>query len=93
MEVGSSVLLLMCWWKKEFVFRGVSYVRLIGLVLLIISVVIVFLDYNIAILLFGVALLLIGGYHLQTNNKVTSYIYFISGFIFFIGIIITKFQL
>ena len=67
--------------------------RLIGLVLTIISIVIVFFNYNISILLFGLALLLFGGYHLQTNNKMMSYIHFISGFIFIIGILLTGFQL
>jgi len=66
--------------------------RLIGLVLIIISIVTVFFNYNIAILVFGLALLLFGGYRLQTNNKMMSYIYFISGFIFIIGILITGFQ-
>lgn len=66
--------------------------RLIGLVLIIISIVTVFFNYNIAILVFGLALLLFGGYQLQTNNKMMSYIYFISGFIFIIGILITGFQ-
>jgi len=66
--------------------------RLAGLFLTIISIVIVFFNYNIATLVFGFALLLFGGFQLQTNNKIMSYIYFISGFIFIIGILITGFQ-
>ena len=66
--------------------------RIIGLVLTIISIVIVFFNYNIAILVFGFFILWFAGYQLQTNNKMMSYIYFISGFIFIIGILITGFQ-
>ena len=66
--------------------------RLAGLFLTFISIVIVFFNYNIAILVFGFALLLFGGFQLQTNNKMMSYIYFTSGFIFIIGILISGFQ-
>lgn len=65
--------------------------RYIGLILIITSVVIAFFNYNIAILFLGIALLSFGGYHLQTKNKMMSYIYFISGFIFIIGILISGF--
>ncbi|WP_273129266.1 hypothetical protein [Bacillus weihaiensis] len=65
--------------------------RRIAFILTIISIVIIFFYYNIAILLFGMVLLLLGGYHLQTKNKMMSYIYFVSGYIFIIGILITGF--
>jgi hypothetical protein len=77
---------------ESFEFRSQS-MRLIGPIFTIISSIIVFFNYNIAILLFGMALLLFGGYHLQTKNKMMSYIYFVSGFIFIIGMLITGFQL
>ena len=64
---------------------------LIGIILTIISIVIVFFNYNIAILFLGLALLLFGGHQLQANNKKMSYIQFVSGFIFIIGILITGF--
>ncbi|MEK4699341.1 hypothetical protein MKX47_07055 [Solibacillus sp. FSL R7-0668] len=64
---------------------------LLGIVLTIISIVIVFFNYNIAILIFGFSLLLFGGHQLQKNNKKMSYIQFVSGFIFIIGILISGF--
>lgn len=63
----------------------------IGLIVSILSIVIAFFNYHIAILIFGIALILFGGHHLQTTNRMMAYIYFFSGFIFIIGIIITEF--
>ncbi|APH06262.1 hypothetical protein [Bacillus weihaiensis] len=65
--------------------------RRIALILQIISIVIIFFNYNFAIFLFGMVLLLLGGYHLQTKSRMMSYIYFVSRFIFIIGILITGF--
>lgn len=64
---------------------------LLGIIFTIISIVIVFFNYSIAIFIFGFALLLFGGHQLQANNKKMSYIQFVSGFIFIIGILITEF--
>ncbi|MBS4207049.1 hypothetical protein [Bacillus sp. FJAT-50079] len=65
--------------------------RITALILTLISIVFVFFHYNGAIFIFGAALALLGMHELTLKNKRMMYIYFISGLIFMVGIIVKGF--
>lgn len=64
--------------------------RLLALIIAIAAVITAFSDYNIGVLIFGVAMLIWGFDYRKKENRAISNVYFISGIVFIIGILIIE---
>lgn len=62
--------------------------RGLGLFLLLVSIGILLVNINIGIFTFGIAMILFGIHNLRVKNKGMSYIYFVGGLVFIVGIFI-----